>query len=104
MSLVADCPEDSTTSFDVGSMCDLGRVCTQPMRQAKLHRSIVVDANLSYDLEPEVSGSCANDTDTTSSVNSIASTRNATTSNSSSGHYSMLPAGHLPKILPPRHS
>ena len=48
--VVSNCAEDSAASFDIGRVSDPGTVGTQPMRVAKLHRRIVVDASNSSDL------------------------------------------------------
>ena len=57
VTVVSNCAEDSAASFDIGPVSDPGMVRTQPMRVAKLHRRIVVDASNSSDPDAAVSDS-----------------------------------------------
>ena len=93
MSLVANSAEDSAASY-AAPIFDVGTVHSHPMREARLQRHIVVDANLSSHLDP---GSFACDGGTTSAVSISASTSSANTTSSNRGHDSPLPAQPLPQ-------
>ena len=45
MTVVSNCAEDSAASFDIGRVSHPDTIRAQPMRVAKLHRRIVVDAS-----------------------------------------------------------
>ena len=49
VTVVSHCAEHLAASFDIGPVLDPDTVRTQPMRAAKLHRRIVVDASNSLD-------------------------------------------------------
>ena len=88
VTVVSNYAEHSALSFDIGPVFDSGTVRTQPMRVAKLHRHIVVDASnssnrdLASDPDPAVSdSSCSSSSDASDSSSctiSDASTSTAT--------------------------
>ena len=106
--VVSNCAEDSAASFDIGPVSDPDTIQTQPMRVAKLHRRIVVDASNSSDPDAAVfdsscSSSCAA-SESSSRTDSDASTSTATpTPSSSSSSSSESPVRVEPPVKKFRH-